>query len=592
MLDTNLRIGYCYDDDLRRQANSAGRNYWHCYVEEIVGRLGVTAESIGRAALADPEALCRFSALLVGDLDADQVPAGAAGALREWVEAGGILIGFMSAGLEQVFGCRPRTRIPRPGDDFCQSASFALGDHPVAAGVRSTLCPEQRLIILGDALALEAADTEEVARLFNLCGADTGRAAITARALGQGTAFYFGFNVPQTLWGIQQGRPITGDYDGDGYLRFSDARTIGANDPCVAYADEILLLLANMLAVRPHPCVAPIPPLDGRPADLLLFWGGDDEATPGIQVPASDWMRSRGLPYHINLMPLNGRFAVTPEEFAHIEANGHECSLHYNFMDGFSHPCGFTRAVVAAQARLYRDTFGKDPVCTVNHWCRWTGWHEPARWMAAEGSKADNSRIHRGSPPTNPVNTFGFSFGTAYPTWFYSDYQDGNRRLDFLAEPIIAYEMGYRQGERDFAGLHTILEMAAHRHLTLNLFHHPVYIVRDQACRDAIDEGLRFVDERGWHAVHAGPDELWRWWSARSQARLTDARSGEGGTSCLAECAYPGGFTVRVPCGTRTLARALSDGTPAASLVRHEFGQAWVEVALPPGTHRLEVAWE
>jgi len=51
-----------------------------------------------------------------------------------------------------------------------------------------------------------------------------------------------------------------------------------------------------------------------------------------VQVSASDFMKSRGLPYHINLMPLNGRFAISRAEFRHMRANGHELSLHYNFM--------------------------------------------------------------------------------------------------------------------------------------------------------------------------------------------------------------------------------------------------------------------
>lgn len=588
----NLTVAYCYDDDLRRAANRAARNYWYRYVEEIVDRLGLTAGPVGRAALADPPTLARFSALIVGDLEAGQLPAGAPEALREWVAAGGLLVGFATAGLEAIFGCHARTCLRRPGDDFCQSASFELRDHPLAAGVHSPVCPGQRLIVIGDALALERDDAEEVARLYNLWGADVG-SAITARRLGQGAAFYFGFNVPQTLWALQQGRPIDADYDGDGYLRFSDARTIGTNDPRVAYADEILYLLANMIGTRPHPFIAPIPPLDGRPADLLLYWGGDDEATPGVQVAASDWMRSRGLPYHINLMPLRGEFAVSPAEFAHIEANGHECSLHYNFIDDFTHPSGFTREDVAAQARLYRQAFGKDPVATVNHWCRWAGWHEPAAWMLAEGSKADNSRIHRGSPPLNPVNTYGFSFGTAYPYWFYTDWRDGNRRLDFLEEPIVAYEIGYLAGtdERPFEEMHTLLDLAACYHLTVNWFHHPVYIARDPGCRAAIDEVLRYLEERRYRAVHMGPDEVWRWWSARSRGWVREAQADERGFTCRAACDYPGGFTLRIPCGARTPAGAESDGEPAALVARSEFGQTWAEVALPPGEHAVVLRW-
>ncbi|MBI3945672.1 MAG: hypothetical protein HY321_07125 [Armatimonadetes bacterium] len=587
----NLSIAYCYDDDLRRAANAEGRNYWYRYVEEILDRLGATGTAIGRGDLDDAARLAGFSALIVGDLEAAQMPAGAPEVLRAWVEAGGLLIGFMTAGLDDVFGCRAITRVRRPGDDFCPSASFALTEHPACAGVHSTLHPEQRLIAIGDSLALKPDEgTEVVARLFNLWGASIG-AAITARRLGAGTAFYFGIHVPQTFWAIQQGRPIDADYDGDGYLRSSDARVIGTNDPEVAYTDEILFLLANMLAVRPHPTLSPIPPLDGRPADLLLFWGGDDEHMEDVQLPASDWMRSRGLPYHINIMPIRGHFAVSREDFAHIRANGHEPSLHFNFIDDFRHPGGFTAEDVASQARAYREAFGCDPVCVVTHFARWVGWHEPAEWMAARGIKADNSHFHRGSPPLNPVNSFGFSFGTAYPFWFYSDWRDGNRRLDFLEEPITAYEMGYVQSNENpsFEGLRTILDLAARTHLTLNTFYHPVYIARFPQCRNAIDELLRYLEARRYRAVHMGNDEVWRWWEARSRGRITDARADEDGVSCTASCDYPGGFTLRVPCGERAPKAATCDGAPAALLAREEFGQHWAEVALPAGEHQLEL---
>jgi hypothetical protein len=33
---------------------------------------------------------------------------------------------------------------------------------------------------------------------------------------------------------------------------------------------------------------------------------------------------------------------------------------------------------VLTQARLFREAFGRDSVCGVNHCCRWTGWADPA----------------------------------------------------------------------------------------------------------------------------------------------------------------------------------------------------------------------
>jgi len=65
----------------------------------------------------------------------------------------------------------------------------------------------------------------------------------------------------------------------------------------------------------------------------------------------------------------------------------------------------------------------------------------------------------------------------------------------------------------------------------------------------------------------------------------------EDGVSFAAACDYPAGFCVRVACGAKASASALCDGRPVAHVVRQELGQAWAEVALPPGEHRAEVRW-
>ena len=133
--------------------------------------------------------------------------------------------------------------------------------------------------------------------------------------------------------------------------------------------------------------------------------------------------------------------------------------------------------------------------------------------------------------------------------------------------------------------------LAARYHLTVNWFHHPVYIAQEASCRAAIDEVLRYLEERHYRAVQCGPDELWRWWSARSRGRITEARADEAGFACRAACDYPAGFTLRIPCGEHTPADARCDGAPAALLIRREFGRVWAEVALPPGAHDVTVRW-
>lgn len=588
-----LAAAYVFEPALQRQANDAGANYWYCYIRELCDRLGLSARQITPAQL-DARALADLGTLFLGDFPAGTLDVAARAALEQWVHDGGTLIGLGTQGLDSLFGIRQRSVMPQPGDEFTISGTFALAaDHPVTAGIHSPLHPEQRLLIISPIRAVEPQDgAETLGHLFNVYGGDLGCAAVSLRPIGAGSAFYVAFNLPQTMWAIQQGRPITGDFDGDGYYRVSDARVIGANEPEVAYTDELLFLVQNMVGRQPVPLIHQLPPREGAVPDALFYWGGDDEAEPGASLFSSNWMREQGLPYHTNIMPRDGAFAVSPEEFAAIKANGHECSLHYNFIDGFTHPNAFTEADLHAQADLYVATYGERPICTVNHWVCWTGWAEPARWMAAAGGKADNSRIHRGSPPLNPANSLGFSFGTAFPFYFYDDAAHGNERIDVLCEPVTAYETGYTRAAIDFSVLHRSIDLALRYHLTLDMFYHPVNVAGLETCRAAIQESLRYLRDKGATVVHMGNDALWAWWNARSAASLRDVILDGATLRFHASCGYEAGSIVKVPLGNGHAHRATCDGAAAAVDERIAFGQTWAFVVLPPGEHevRLEMA--
>lgn len=295
------------------------------------------------------------------------------------------------------------------------------------------------------------------------------------------------------------------------------------------------------------------------------------------------------LPYHVNAMPREGAFGLSVEDAAAIRANGHEVSLHYNFRDGFAHPGPFRREDVMAQFAAFRRRFGFEPVCTVNHCVHWTGWAEPAEWMRDAGGRADNSFTHKRFPPSNPVNSFGFSFGSAFPHYFYRDHRGGNARLDFLEQPIVAYEVGYTREGTDFPRLHRILDHAARYHLTLNTFYHPVYVAEWPTCRLAIKELLRYLDERRIAAVHLGNDALWRWWDARHRSTIGDAVREDGRLRCAVDCAAPGGLIVKLPAPGRGEVAAELDGKPVAARVREELGRPWAHVVVPQGAHRLGV---
>jgi len=581
-----LTVWYAFGQELQEGANAEGRNYWFAYIEETLSLLGVCARPIPLAACSDAEALSQVGVLVLGDFPASCLPAGASRALGEWVARGGVLIGFGTEGLDSLFGVAEVGRVPQARGPFSISGYFELGRSPLTEDCRIPIALKQKLLILSPIRLLRRSDSEELARLF-LCDEgspdsgdrahETQSPATTHRRLGAGHAFYFAFNAAQTLWAIQQGRPVDADYDGDGYLRISDACVLGANSLEVPYADCLHFLLANLIGRRPVPMIHQVPPRAGRVAPALLFFGGDDEGEPHNQVIASDFMASRGLPYHINAMPVGSGFAFGPEERARIEANGHEIALHYNFIDGFEHPCGFTRDDVARQARLFRDTFGRDSVCGVMHWCRWTGWAEPARWIRECGGLADNSYANWTSPPLNPINTMGFAFGSAFPRFFWDDAEHGNDRIDLVELPWVGYELGYENADFHPEKIRAALNLACRYRLTFNFFWHPVYVAQYPACRRAINELVRIMVgmmiEQNVLPVLMGPDQLCRWWRARSAAAIRTARLVGGHVSLEAECDYDDGFVLKIPTGSAPakecvfpdgLIGALARGQPGA----------------------------
>ena len=393
------------------------------------------------------------------------------------------------------------------------------------------------------------------------------------------------------MWVLHQGIPITYDRDGDGYYRTGDLIAIGQNEREVLYADEILFLIQNMIAQKPQPLIYAMPPKDNQIPDAMFYWGGDDEAAKGTQVWASNWMKEKGLPYHINIMRnAKGEFTVTKEEAQAIIANGHEPSLHYNFIDNFN-PLAFTEADIKEQMDAFYKHFGFYPVCTVNHWCRWTGWADTAKWMQAAGGKADNSYIHHPLPPLNPSNRLGFVFGTCFPFYFYDDYKGDNKRLDFLEEPITAYEVGYRGTDiTDFDIIHKVVEIAVRYHLVMDMFYHPINVYNHPACRKAIEEVLRYIEEKGIIAVHKGNDGIWEWWDKRSKSRIYDVIIDKNTISFKAHCEYEEGMIVKLPLNLDNKdIKVMCDGKLINYKIRNDFGKDWLYMIIPVGNHEVNI---
>ncbi|MCX7599567.1 MAG: hypothetical protein N2512_11990 [Armatimonadetes bacterium] len=585
-----VKAVYLYDPEAQETANAREENYWFAYVEEILRQLGLPATAVNvRDGELLADALGTARVIFVGDARAGSF-VDISCKLHTWINSGGTLIGFATDRLDETFGNAFHSVTPEPDGSFAMTALVRLSDCPLTRAILPFGLSDHTIPVFGPLRRVVPERSRVLALLVNSRGAETSFPAVTVQRVGRGLACYFAFDLAQTMWVLHKGRPVDGDYDLDGYLRLSDAIATGHLRQDVPYADMLLFLLQNLIHGTGLPMIHQLPPLAGEVADLVIFFGGDDEGlSDGSQVAASDFMRSRGLPYHINIMPdADGHFALTVAEHDHIVANGHEASLHFNFIDNFCHPIGFGEQHVERQVRLFYENFGHLPIVTVNHWCRWTGWAEPARWMATRGIKGDNSRLGLSSPPLNPVNRIGLAFGSAFPHYYYDDPGGGNQRINFLAVPGMAYEVGYLGDATDFETLHRALDLAAHFHMTANFFYHPVYIAHQESCRRAIDELVRYLREGQHRAVFMGCDALWAWWDARARSNVHTLGTGENSLRLLAQCAYHDGMVVKVPVARKVVQVRVQGKTVSPAMQEH-FGLRWLFIPCPAGESEIVV---
>ncbi len=561
-----LKAGYIIDEHRRTELNCKGQNYWWSYIAEITGRMGLTAEPVSTNDF--PRRLSEFSLLFLGE--STQLPP-LPGLFDWWVASGGVLIACNTAGLDRLFGNELLEAVSQTDGDFSINGELYLTRNQFTTEIHSLLFPDQPLLTASSMRLVSALKSEVIARINS-------KAGITARKYGKGWAFYFGFDLAQTFWVIQQGRPVDRDYDGDGYFRTGDATVIGDFEPAIGYTDELILLLQNMVAVQKFPMVYQLPPNGDTIPDVALFYGGDDEGSEGIQLPAAEFMHSRGLPYHINCMNVNGKFGITPDESDRLAEFGTETSLHYDFNTGFEHPCGYEKSDVEYQTKQFVEHFGKTPVCANMHCVRWTGWMEPALWLMQEGIKSTNVHIHVPAKIMNPVNETGFAFGTSFPYHYYSDYKTGNQKLDFLELPITAYEVGYQGDKTDCAMIEKALSLAKHYSLIMNFFYHPVYIAQYPACREAIDILLSMIKEQGINTLHSSPDTITQWWIDRSKISIDNIIVGDGKLRFQAHSPSNAAFVVKIALGSMDI----SDPVYPHKIIE-AFGQRWLMLVMPGG---------
>lgn len=588
-------LAYLNDDGVRQTLNRAGQNCWEVYIAEMLGQLGYSARRLQLRDLEKPAALKTVSALIVGAQSGFMISNAAKQVLDAWVQSGGILIGFATFNMYGTYGVCPVTPIRQTPDDYAVAGKFTFhNNHPLTREIHPIMFMESMLLILSDIDPVYPRTAEEVARLCGVEGQTLNLAAVTWRAHGRGFAGYFTFDAAKTVWLLHQGRPLPDETQQMGAPKSNLQQVIGDNSAKVPYADEILLLIQNMLAQKPLPSIYPVPPEGTTIPEALFFWSGDEYKGPVERsLFASDYMRSKGLPYHINIM--SEHHPMTRAQFNSItRKNGHEVSVYYYINPGEN--ASMTRAMYRKQSDVFYKRFGIRPGSTLNGQCNWKGWSELPKWMAAAGGTADNTFI--GVPGAfNNYPSFGLGFGTGFPYFFYDGYVDGNRRINLIEQPLTCYELGHRGSIPPYtdketfspADVHLPIDMAAHYHWNINWFYHPVYVLEYPLCRKSIEEILRYIKQQGLNIRHLGASRAADWWHARARSSVRLVKTSAKNQQYEARCTWPEGMVIRIPAKADAGYRIASGSRALKVLEKTEFGRRWLLVVVPPGQQKFTV---
>lgn len=578
-----MAIYYMCDPLLQRSKNARGENHWAAYLQEMLSRLGVPGRAWypGQAAEFD-----KGDVLLVGG---DALLPEIAEELAKGVGQGLTLIGFATAGGDSLFGIHTEGITPQPEDAFTLNGYFTVGADAQTAYMN---VPEKQpaLPVFSPVILAQEAGAE---RLGDVTVDGERRAGL----LRCGNAFYFAFDLPQTLWASTQGRPVTENYPGFSIGRLPSARITPLDyNTEIAYGDYYLLILQNILADLGYAMLHRLPPAeDGTVPDLMLYYAGDEDSTETkITLDAAAIMAERGLPYHVNLMPYGESmdFQLSPAQFDTLRKGGCELALHYN-MAGEYEWCAFTEENFRLQYRAYLQHFGIPCVSTVGHCLAHNGWAERMRYLEGIGVRGEFERSAEYDPDdVNAFNLYGFAFGTSAPFFAYDDGAHGNRRMDFVEAPIAYYEP--RIGGDYSDGVEKIdrcVDAAVYFGRMINLFTHPHYVTGKSGYDNAmtlaaLDESVRYIAENGYTVQHSAPDAICQFWHGRRRSSVET----DDATLYYVESACDG-LVVRVPADSARLDVEISvNGKAAAPVYKTIDGRLWLMVpVLGEGGHVIEI---
>ena len=530
-------LWYYENSTLHAAKNAAGEDYTPAYLTALTAHLGVFARPCDSF-----EHLGERDVLLIGAEQIDAIPEG----------LGGVILLGTSVG-------KPAKTVIREQ----RVQAYLLGED----GMRLPLFVPVFPVLDGEE-TLAFAET------------DDGRVPAIVRL--QTGVYAFGFDLAATVWYSGDGFPQETSPHGFFIGRTPDTRPLPLeHDTSIAYNDEILAILGDLLHALEVPMLHTLPPMqDGSAPDFAFHISGDDDCTSAeYDLTATRVMHERGFPYHINAMPVDGRFVITREQAQEILRLGGELALHGDFT---AHP--YTEDGHKVQAALFEKSFGFRTRTNTNHcFIQGATAAERMRWLESAGIVADNGKLGEIDPSDiNAFNLSGYAFGTAFPRYTCDDPAHGNRRIGTLEIPITYYEPRYSRGETekyDHPERITGYVDAAARHARIvQFFLHPHYLAPDRAntryALAALDLAKAHWEEQGYRPYLTTTDAVAAFWHARANTVLL----AENETRLTVKSDAP--MLLRLPSGVK---RVKIDDIETQIQTRRVRGEEIALVAIPAG---------
>lgn len=516
-----MELYYYHDISVHRQKNELGYDYTPAYLPVMLKNCGFSAAEL------TPEDLLsdipgEGDVLLIG---AECMTAAQSTALARAIKRGCSIIAFATKA-QEVFPSFPTESQGESVYDIMGYFRF-LGSH-------------EPLPVLGAFGALPAEVGKPCGQLTTQNGEE-----YTVFAQIQERVWYWGFDLPATLLYAADGRPTFEGQNGFFLPRIPDGNVMKSNyDSTIAYGDSYMRALEDIISACGFARIYPLPQNNDAVCDMALYFAGDDDATSDENnMRAAAAMYDRGLPYHLNLMPVDeeGHFCISREQFRQLHEQGCETALHYNFA-----MFPYTEEGHRIQSAMYERAFGEISIGPVNHCLIQVGTAaERYRMEAACGALGDNSRFQNHLDPLdiNAFNLNGFVNGSAFPRFVLCDAEHGNSELSFCEVYGSYYEPRiYKDSAEEYEKISSYLDNGFVYGRPLQLFTHPHYIsgviVDAEPALKALDYAVGYVREKGWNVWYCGPDALIRWWHDRAGCSISEVT--------------PKGFTVNIPFDRKT----------------------------------------